>query len=242
MFTALKLVGSTSRLAAGALLGSLLMISVSPGGPVLTPIDASATIAPEEFTVAGEDVWMTDSVKAPFKFDELIYSWQIKISENEGFRLYIQVSFDNGDESPWLYAGYWGDVPTVTEKRENPAFDDGYIAMDQLLMEKKACRWQFKLESKGEKSLTVFPELTVITTDNHPTEELVKEFGWMPSGEYVAPKLLKLPFRAQASSEGEYLPDRCQSAAVDSTSFDCLTPTTTRGSRFANSAPRSSTR
>ncbi len=177
------------------------------------PIDHRMRFSRTNFRPSGEGEWVTEVAETPFAFDEMIYSWQIAVPENEGSRLYLQVVFEDGSESPWLYGGFWGEVPLVAE-RSNPRFEHGYIAMDQLLLKKKAARVQFKVVSEGEIPATVLPDLYVITTDNEPAPEIARRFQTIRPMIYYPPVILDLPLRCQVSSTGERLPDRCQSAAM----------------------------
>ena len=65
-------------------------------------------------------------MRTAFPFDQLIYYWNVRLPKDEGFRLYLQVEFGSGDASPWLYAGFWGDVK-LTGKRTKPTFDRGWV-------------------------------------------------------------------------------------------------------------------
>lgn len=178
-------------------------------GPKVSGPDARAFVAADEFEKASEGEWLSPEKTAAFPFDELIYSWDVAVPEREGFRLYLQVGFDDNSASPWLYAGYWGDVELV-ESRENPSFDHGYIAMDQLLLKKKATTFQYKVVDKGSTPLSVLPALYVVTTDNEKVDK-----DSTPKRDVVSePFVLDLPYRAQADSLGNPMPDRCQSAAL----------------------------
>jgi hypothetical protein len=155
--------------------------------------------------------WVTPMVEAPFDFDELIYSWNVDLPDQEGFRLFLRVGFGAEDQSPWLFAGSWGDVEVQTG-RENPTFDRGYIAMDQLLLKTKADRFQFKVVNEGEKDLSVLPALYVVTTDNDRVAKMQPPQAYLTSSADLP--VLDLPYRTQNNSAGEWMPGRCQSAAL----------------------------
>ncbi len=123
--------------------------------------------------------------------------------------------FGPGDESPWLYAGYWGEVNLI-ENRERPEFDRGRVEMDQLLLKQKAVAFRFKAVEEGAAPLETPPALHVITTDNAPTSELYARFAPKQTKIMLPSTLLDLPLRRQISAAGEPLPDRCQSAALAS--------------------------
>lgn len=184
--------------------------------PAAKAIDHRDVIESADFKASGDGEWLAPVKTPPFAFDELIYSWQIKIPDGEGFRLYFQVRCDDGSESPWLYGGFWGKVKPFDGKREEPKFEFGEVAMDQLLLTKKATTYQFKLVSEGDTPLTVIPKLHIITTDNKPTPELAEKFAPVYTAQAFEPKMLDLPLRKQQDSTGKDLEDegRCQSAAV----------------------------
>lgn len=176
-------------------------------------------IAANEFGVVQNPVereWVSPVVAAEFPFDELIYSWNARLPEPQGFRLYVKVGFDESEPSPWLYAGYWGTVTDPVTDRMNPEFDRGVIEMDQLLLKEKATKFQFKVVDKGREKLSLLPSLMVIATDNRPTAELAADYAPIYPAVVLPDTILDLPLRRQADSKGNPLPNRCQSAALAS--------------------------
>ncbi len=179
----------------------------------IRPIDYRLTVSANQFRHEGDGNWVTREVKPAFAFDELIYSWRLRVGPGEGFRFYLRVRSESGEYSPWLYGGCWGTVKQV-QKRKEPAFDWGKVAMDQLLLQRKARSFQFKAVDEGDSALRGPPSFTVITTDNSPAPELAKRYT--PKHDNSAPPtlILDLPLRRQADSKGNPLPNRCQSAAL----------------------------
>jgi hypothetical protein len=177
------------------------------------PIDSRLIVASSRFAREAAGSWVTREVKPQFAFDELIYSWHLRLGANEGFRLYVRVKSEAGDDSPWLYAGYWGKIQHV-EKRKEPEFAWGKIAMDQLLLKRKARSFQFKVVNEGDSPLRQPPSFYVVVTDNTPKPALARRYA--PKRERVPPQtvILDLPLRRQADSKGTPIPDRCQSAAL----------------------------
>jgi hypothetical protein len=177
-------------------------------------IDWRHSIESKQWHRTAQGTWVTPTVKAEFPFNELIYSWKTRVPRDEGWRLYLQAEFGAEDRTPWLYAGYWGDVKITSGSRTNPKFDRGIVDQDTLQIKQKAVRYQFKLVSEGEKPLSVLPSLFVITTDTSPTEEMSRQFT--PSHPDLSTKseILDVPYRAQEDMGGNRLIDRCQSAAV----------------------------
>jgi len=177
------------------------------------PIDWRDSVSQEDYLQAPDGHWEMVPQLAPFAFDELIYSWRAKLQQGQGFRLYLRVAFADGVISPWLYAGYWGEGPPVGH-RTNPTFEFGKVAMDQLLLTRKASHYQFKVVSKGKQPLSGPPSLQVIATDNHPSEKLHRQYQPVYGKVAYREKIFDLPLRLQQDSKGKPLPDRCQSAAV----------------------------
>lgn len=183
---------------------------------VTTPTaDWRNRILPTEFEKTADGDWVTSSVVTPFAFDELIYFWNIRMPRDQGFRLYVQVSFAPGDDSPWLYAGFWGKVKPFSGKRTNPTFDRGSVEQDQMLLKAKAISYRFKVVSEGDSPLGVLPLLGVMTTDNNASPELVEKYRLKPT-HIDGCQVLDVPLRAQADATGKPMPDRCQSAALAS--------------------------
>jgi hypothetical protein len=179
----------------------------------LAPIDARLTVTAGQFKREGKGGWVTHEVQPKFAFDELIYSWHFVLRAEQGFRVYLRVKSENGDYSPWLCGGYWGKVKNL-EKRTEPQFEWGKVAMDQLLLQHKAKTFQFKIVDEGTVSLTCPPSFFVVVTDNHPTPALAKRFAPKPARAATSSMILDLPLRRQADSKGTPIPDRCQSAAL----------------------------
>jgi len=179
----------------------------------LHPIDARLKVASDQFEQGVAGSWETGEIKPAIAFDELIYAWHIRLAPGEGFRLYLRVRSEGGDYSPWLYGGYWGKVRNL-EKRKEPAFDWGKVAMDQLLLQRKARAFQFRIVDEGDSRLSQPPSFTVVVTDNSPTPALARRYAPRRDQSSAPAMILDLPFRRQADSKGTPMPDRCQSAAL----------------------------
>lgn len=185
-------------------------------GRKLAAVDARVPLFADDFKKSGDLEWLSPVNTPPFPFDELIYSWMVDLPEGEGFRVYFQVTFAGDEKSPWLYGGFWGKVKPFEGKREEPKFEYGEVAMDQLLLTKKAVAFQYKLVSEGDTALSKPPMFFVVTTDNKPTKEVTEQFAPVQAAVVYEPRILKLPLRKQIDSQGYSTPDRCQSAAVSS--------------------------
>lgn len=179
------------------------------------PIDLRHRIPSEAFeqTAAGE--WTSPLVQPACPFDELIYSWHLH-RPGDTFRLYLKVTFAPGDESGWLYAGYWGAVEHLVPDRKVPSFARGVLEMDWLKLKAKAIGFQFQVRVAGAKPPGAPPALTVITTDNHPSPDAAREHGVAVAAQPPASRVLDVPLRRQLNSHGERVVDRCQSAALAS--------------------------
>ena len=179
----------------------------------LGPIDSRLTVAAGQFTRGVDGSWETGEIKPAIAFDELIYSWHLRLAPEEGFRLYLRVRSETGDYSPWLYGGYWGKVRKL-EKRQEPVFDWGKVAMDQLLLQRKARAFQFRIVDEGGSPLSQPPAFSVVVTDNSPTPALARSYAPRSRPSPTPALILDLPLRRQADSKGTPMPDRCQSAAL----------------------------
>jgi hypothetical protein len=166
-----------------------------------------------ERTAGGE--WTSILVQPGFPFEELIYSWHLD-RPGDTFRLYLKVAFDSGDESEWLYAGYWGTVPDLVVGREAPSFPQGVLDMDWLKLKTPASGFRFKVVPLGAQPPIRPPALTVIVTDNHPSPEAAQQEDVTPRTQPPIPRVLDVPLRRQLDSKGERIIDRCQSAALAS--------------------------
>jgi hypothetical protein len=176
-------------------------------------VDWRCHISAGEFDYVKEGYWLSPTVDTPFAFDELIYCWDARLEKGEGFRLHLQVTFEDGDASPWLYAGYWGMVNLV-EDRKQAVFDWGKLVWDQLFLKRKAVAFRFKVVSEGEELLHTAPSLQVMVTDNHASQDLVSQYTELIPETVPAARLLDLPLRKQEDSKGNDIRGKCQSAAL----------------------------
>ncbi len=187
--------------------------AVSPSGAP-GPIDQRDFLPARRFKPAEAAEWLSPIRKTRFAYDELIYSWSVRLPEGQGFRLYLRAGFADGHFTPWVYAGFWGQVPRVAN-REKPSFEEGRMEFDQLLLERKADRYQFKVVSEGPAALSVLPALHVLYTDNAPDAKAWKRYRpWTAKKAASSDLIFDLPLNAQTDSKGEYMPSRCQSAAL----------------------------
>ena len=177
------------------------------------PVDARGFISPHQFRDWGEGEWISQVKRAKFPYDELIYSWSARLPEGEGFRAYLRAGFSQGKATPWIYAGYWGNVNLI-ENRKLPEFDEGRIEYDQLLLNRKANTYQFKIVSEGEKPLSILPSFHIIYTDNSPSSKTRETLNVQANPEPHPEIVFDLPLNAQKDSNGNRMVGRCQSAAL----------------------------
>ena len=165
-----------------SLLPGLFGCRTAPGpGPATQPastrpIDVRLRVAASQFKLEPDGIWATGELEPEFPFDELIYCWHLRVAHGQGFRLYLRVRAEDGQYSPWLYGDCWGHVKHV-QKRTEPVFAWGKVAMDQLLLQRKAESFQFKVVDEGDSRLDQPPSFSVVTTDNSPTPALARRFA-----------------------------------------------------------------
>lgn len=182
----------------------------------LQPIDWRHDIPADQMRKSADGEWTSPVVEPPFAFDELIYSWGVRLNDGEAFRIYLKAAFAAGDDTGWLYGGFWGELKEPVTDRKKPVFDRGQVDMDWLKLKAKAATIQFKIVDAGKTVLAGPPALHVVATDNHPTPELARGFSpTYPDGAPAA-RVFDIPLRRQVDSKGERMKDRCQSAALAS--------------------------
>ncbi len=173
------------------------------------PRDWRHQLSPESFQKADAGAWMSGWVRPPFAYDELIYSWRPQLGDT--FRLYLQAEFAPGDASEWLYAGFWGPIADGITNRQRPTFDRGQLDMDWLKLRTNATGFRFKVVAAGAKALAKPPAITIVATDlNSSRPEAVSV------SEALQGRVLEIPLRRQTNAAGEWMKDRCQSAALAS--------------------------
>ena len=178
----------------------------------IRPIDRRNFIPAESLMKLDKGKWISEEINTEFAFDELIYSWSVRLPEGQGFRLYLRAGFEEGNWTTWIYGGFWGKVSLV-DHRENPVFEEGKLLMDQLLLNKKAIKYQFKFEDEGEQPLRILPDLNVVYTDNTPEESLSYHYNYVEVRIPVQRKILDLPFRTQQDPLKRWT-GKCQSACL----------------------------
>ena len=174
------------------------------------PIDGRDFIPAESFLKNEKGIWYSEEMHPLFPFDELIYSWSVRLPKEEGFRLYLRAGYSNGKWTQWIYGGFWGKVDLI-KNRKKPVFEEGKLLMDQLVLNEKAVKYQFKVEDRGERPLRVLPDLHVIYTDNSPDISLRQRFDRMDIKNSFERKILDLPFRTQMDPRWS---GKCQSASL----------------------------
>ncbi|HOX02824.1 MAG TPA: C39 family peptidase [Candidatus Paceibacterota bacterium] len=174
------------------------------------PRDWRGKVQPGDFQQVSPGQWASPWVRPDFAFDELIYSWRTD-RPGDAFRLHLQVRFGPSDETGWLYAGSWGAVTNLAASRRPPAFDRGVLDMDWLRLKARAAEFRFQVTGAGAAALANPPALTVIATDNHaaPSQGRAEPAR-------VAARVLDVPLRRQLDARGQWMKDRCQSAALAS--------------------------
>lgn len=177
------------------------------------PMDWRHSIPTSVFQKTAEAEWTSPLTQPPFAFEELIYSWQFQ-RPGDSFRLYLKVTFGPMDETEWLYAGFWGSVQNMVTNRLCPTFDRGRLDMDWLKLTAKAVGFRFKVVSDGAERLAAPPALTVVVTDNHPAAHAAAAASSTPKE--IPGRVLDVPLRRQLNSQGQWMKDRCQSAALAS--------------------------
>lgn len=75
------------------------------------------------------DSWCeTRTVHPPFAFSELLASWNVTRAAGASFLVEIRVTDSEGEESPWLEIGSFGDVPR--DRPRTLEFENGRIDVD----------------------------------------------------------------------------------------------------------------
>jgi hypothetical protein len=186
----------------------LTFVASLAAAEVGTGLDWRHKIASPDFSRTGNGEWTSPSIKPPFAFDELIYSWDLQ-KPGDSFRLYLQAEFSPSDRTEWLPAGFWGQVVDGITNRQRPTFDRGILDMDWLRLKSKATAFKFKVVSAGKTPLANPPGLTIVASDSKGAA--LKNSTLPPS-----PRIMDVPLRRQMDSRGERMRDRCQSAALAS--------------------------
>lgn len=194
------------------LLGLLGCATARPASPA--PADWRHRLAAADFQPTGPHEWTSQEVRAPWAFDELIYSWNLART-GDTFRVFLQVRFGPGNETDWLYAGSWGPVPYPIVPRPVPRFDRGVLDMDWLKLTIPAVGFRFRVVGQGRQPPAVPPAFNVVATSHRrrPSAHPPRATAAAPTG---PARVLDVPLRRQVDSQGRRLPDKCQSAALAS--------------------------
>jgi hypothetical protein len=120
------------------------------GAPTRTaapePEDAHALVAPvvDRAVPLGPATWTGPWVEAPFAFDELLPSWNVRLPDGAAFRAEVQL-----DEAgaPWLDLGGWGEWPA--DDLGPTRLDGGRVAIDVIELERTARRARLRVRTRG---------------------------------------------------------------------------------------------
>ena len=187
------------------------LAAASSAAPVTNaPLDWRHRIPASAFQKTAPGEWTSPLVQPAFAFEELIYSWHLR-QPGDTFRLYLKVIFGPSDETDWLYAGFWGTVTDAITNRQRPTFERGVLDMDWLKLTAKATGLRFKVVAAGTNVLSAPPALTAVATDNHAKASVPRA-----EPERLPTRVLDVPLRRQLDSQGQWMKDRCQSAALAS--------------------------
>ncbi|MCU0784668.1 MAG: C39 family peptidase [Verrucomicrobia bacterium] len=187
-----------------------LMVASSAAPATHAPRDWRHRIPASAFQKTAPGEWTSPLVQPAFGFDELIYSWHLH-QPGDTFRLYLKVVFGPSDQTDWLHAGFWGAVTDAITNRQRPTFERGVLDMDFLKLTAKATGFRFKVVAAGTNALAAAPALTVVATDNQ-----AKASAPRVEPERLPGRVLDVPLRRQLDSQGQWMKDRCQSAALAS--------------------------
>lgn len=95
--------------------------------------------------------------------------------------------------------------------RQPPNFERGVLDMDWLKLTSKATGFRFKVVAAGSNALATPLALTVFATDSHAEASTSRG-----EPERLGGPVLDVPLRRQLDSQGRWMKDRCQSAALAS--------------------------
>jgi len=174
------------------------------------PLDWRHCIPATAFQRTAPGEWTSPLVQPPFAFEELIYSWQLH-QPGDTFRLYLQAVFGPTEQTDWLYAGFWGAATNIVAQRQRPTFARGVLDLDMLKLTVKATGLRFKVVAAGTNALVAPPAVTLVATDNQAPAAPPRAAPEPRSG-----RVLDVPLRRQLDTQGRWMKDRCQSAALAS--------------------------
>ncbi len=161
--------------------------------------DAEGVVPGDTLAIDGDGIdgfprrgtWTSDVFKTS-PATEFLPSWAVDAPADTGVRFSVRVKVD-GEWSPWLDFGYWGDVPPPTDAE---AFDGGTVAVDILELDKPAEAWQTRADlfAYDLHATPVVRRISMAVRGPSQGEDGFGEAEW--SGE------IEVPFLAQASGGG----------------------------------------
>ncbi|MFN9133306.1 MAG: C39 family peptidase [Phycisphaerales bacterium] len=157
---------------------------------VLTPSASAgsgwAVLEPAGSDEAGVSMLTTPTLVAPLRFNELLISWNLDVSDGAGTRVEVQVGdSETNFTSPWLYVGRWGagappENPTTTFDRSIAMRADaagssagsanarlsGKIDVDYFVSEQRFDRVRLRIVAAGARGQSVrVHRLSVLFSD-----------------------------------------------------------------------------
>lgn len=166
--------------------------------------------------VPGEEATYESAVLVPpFKFNEVVASWNVDVPPGAGFCCELRVgrSFDD-TWSPYLYLGDWGTPPPGDRVVR---FDGGEVDVDYFRSTKRFDRAQFRLLAIGAPQVETAVRVARLTlcfsdTTGMPTA-LPRQRSRTPAGGDWQ-RTLPVPFRSQRTDDPDLLGRICSPTSV----------------------------
>ncbi len=182
------------------------------------PITLGVDVA-ESYPISGSCVMPLRA--APFKFTELLPSWNVNVPDRTGVIMEVRVrDAGSGALSPWLYVGNWGQVPGPGERKRITSFDGGEVQVDILVLNRPAIGFQIRATLFSyDPSATVSPslrKLAAVVSRSAGTAEV--ESGAAATRPATVPpdwqRDLPVPFRAQGAEARSISHSICSPTSV----------------------------
>jgi uncharacterized protein YvpB len=155
-------------------------------------------ISPNLFCSDG--TYTSPVIEMDFPAEEIYPSWNINCQGGKtGFIVYIRVSQDRLNWSPWFYTGSCGKHPKIKKKMTKNSF--GFVDIDYLSLKKEAEFIQYSIHLFSSKDKSVTPMVKLFSLSYGKREK--KETGHVSNvtTSISSGRILSVPYRSQGDED-----------------------------------------
>ncbi len=156
-------------------------------------------------------IYTSPVIEMDFPAEEIYPSWNINCHGKEtGFIVYVRVSQDRLNWSPWFYTGSWGKYPKIKKKIIKNSF--GFVDIDYLSLRKETQLIQYSIHMFSSKDNSPSVKLFALSYGKREKKETS---GRNPlTCSRITGKILSVPYRSQGDGDSNISGRICSPTSV----------------------------